>query len=66
MWPSLCCTSCRGPDLACLPAALVSFVAPDLLGPLSAFKRIFAEPIMRAQDRDATEEEREVGAARAR
>jgi SNF2 family DNA or RNA helicase len=37
---------------------MVSFVCPGLLGPLGAFKKIFAEPIARANERDATPEEK--------
>lgn len=33
--------------------AMIDFANPGLLGPLSAFKRIFAEPIEFSQDRTA-------------
>lgn len=46
--------------------ALVSFVAPELLGTPSTFRRVFGDPITRSQDRDAKPEEKELGAARAR
>lgn len=39
--------------------------APGLLGTPGAFKRVFADPISRANERDATAEEQELGAARA-
>eukprot|EP00884_Botryococcus_braunii_P013016 jgi/Botrbrau1/21715/Bobra.43_1s0110.1 len=38
--------------------AMVSFVCPGLLGPLAAFKKVFAEPIARSNERDATPEEK--------
>jgi len=44
--------------------AMVSFACPDLLGSLPAFRRVFAEPIVRARDRGASEEERALGAQR--
>ena len=33
--------------------AMIDFANPGLLGPLAAFKRIFAEPIEFSQDRTA-------------
>ncbi|CAM6070408.1 unnamed protein product [Sphagnum tenellum] len=44
--------------------AMVDFANPSLLGPLAAFKRLYADPIQRSRDRDASEEEQEVGHAR--
>nr|APC23178.1 RAD54B DNA helicase splice variant [Physcomitrium patens] len=44
--------------------AMIDFANPGLLGPLSSFKRIFAEPIERSQDRTASEEEQKLGQAR--
>lgn len=38
--------------------AMISFVCPGLLGPVAAFKKVFAEPIARANERDATPEEK--------
>ncbi|KAL6765798.1 SNF2 family N-terminal domain-containing protein [Haematococcus lacustris] len=45
--------------------ALLSFVAPDLLGTAAAFKCVYATPIARAQERDATQDDKELGASRA-
>ena len=44
--------------------AMVSFACPDMLGTLAAFRRVFADPISRARDRDASAEERALGAQR--
>ncbi|KAG0589830.1 hypothetical protein KC19_1G051700 [Ceratodon purpureus] len=44
--------------------AMIDFANPGLLGPLSAFKRIFAEPIEFSQDRTASLEEQKLGKAR--
>jgi DNA repair and recombination protein RAD54B len=44
--------------------ALVDFACPGLLGPLPAFRRVFADPITRSEDGEATQQERELGAAR--
>ncbi|KAK9809182.1 hypothetical protein WJX72_010957 [[Myrmecia] bisecta] len=41
--------------------AMMSFVNPDMLGSLTVFKRIFAEPISRSRDRSATAEEKQLG-----
>ena len=43
---------------------MVSFACPDMLGTLAAFRRVFADPISRARDRDASAEERALGAQR--
>eukprot|EP00798_Chlamydomonas_sp_ICE-L_P002367 gene2367-8676_t len=45
--------------------ALLSFVAPNLLGTASLFKRVYSDPISKSRDREATEAEKEIGAARA-
>jgi DNA repair and recombination protein RAD54B len=44
--------------------SLADFVCPDVLGSLPTFNRIFAIPIARSRDRDASEEERTLGEAR--
>ncbi|CAI5983816.1 unnamed protein product [Closterium sp. NIES-65] len=44
--------------------ALLDLVNPGCLGPLPAFRRIFADPIQKSRDRSATEEEVQVGEAR--
>ncbi|CAI7739319.1 unnamed protein product [Closterium sp. NIES-54] len=44
--------------------ALLDLVNPGCLGPLPAFRRIFADPIQKSRDRSATEEEVRVGEAR--
>ena len=49
-----------------LHAAMISFVNPDLLGSLSTFKRVFAEPISKSRDRSATEEEEQLGQERSK
>ncbi|ELP88334.1 DNA repair and recombination protein RDH54, putative [Entamoeba invadens IP1] len=46
--------------------SLVEFCCPGSLGPLRTFKRVFATPIQRAQDGDATLEEIELGKERAK
>lgn len=43
----------------------ISFVNPGILGSLQAFNRLYAEPIVRGQEPTATEEDREIGWARA-
>lgn len=43
----------------------ISFVNPGILGSLQAFNRLYAEPIVRGQEPSATEEDREIGWARA-
>ena len=45
--------------------ALLAFAAPGALGAAGAFKRVFADPIARSRDKEATPAERELGAARA-
>ncbi|MEW5302035.1 MAG: hypothetical protein WDW36_004847 [Sanguina aurantia] len=45
--------------------ALLSFVVPDLLGTPTVFKRVYSDPISRSRDREATLEQRELGASRA-
>lgn len=45
--------------------ALLNFVAPELLGTAPAFKRVFADPIQLAQDRNATPDDKDLGGARA-
>lgn len=47
-------------------AAMISFVNPDLLGSLSTFKRVFAEPISKSQERDSTAEEQALGTERSK
>ena len=47
-------------------AAMISFVNPDLLGSLSTFKRVFAEPISRSRERDSTAEEQALGTERSK
>ena len=47
-----------------LCAALISFVNPLLLGSLSSFKTVFAGPIGRSRDRDASAEEVALGSER--
>ncbi|KAL4538177.1 hypothetical protein Ndes2526B_g05342 [Nannochloris sp. 'desiccata'] len=44
--------------------SLADFVCPDVLGSLSTFNRVFATPIARSRDRNASEEERTLGEAR--
>ncbi|KAI5063036.1 hypothetical protein GOP47_0021583 [Adiantum capillus-veneris] len=44
--------------------AMVDFANPNLLGPLSAFKRLYTEPIELSRDRDASDEQKQVGQAR--
>jgi DNA repair and recombination protein RAD54B len=44
--------------------SLADFVCPDVLGSLPTFNRIFATPIARSRDRNASEEERSLGEAR--
>ncbi|MCO5553669.1 hypothetical protein L7F22_007195 [Adiantum nelumboides] len=44
--------------------AMVDFANPNLLGPLSAFKRLYTEPIELSQDREASDEQKQVGQAR--
>jgi DNA repair and recombination protein RAD54B len=43
---------------------MISFVCPDLLGPLGTFKRVFADPVARANERDVSPEEAAVGLER--
>lgn len=45
--------------------ALLSFVAPDLLGSPAVFKRLYGDPITASRDRAATAAQRELGASRA-
>ncbi|KAL4434006.1 hypothetical protein ABPG75_000447 [Micractinium tetrahymenae] len=44
--------------------AMVNFVCPDALGSLATFERIFAAPINRSRDRNASDKEKELGATR--
>ncbi|KAF5842147.1 P-loop containing nucleoside triphosphate hydrolase protein [Dunaliella salina] len=44
--------------------ALLSFVAPELLGNPQTFKRVYSDPIAKSHDRAATKEEEEIGKAR--
>ncbi|MCO5600743.1 hypothetical protein L7F22_054858 [Adiantum nelumboides] len=44
--------------------AMVDFANPNLLGPLSAFKRLYTEPIELSRDREASDEQKQVGQAR--
>lgn len=44
--------------------AMADFVCPDVLGSLPTFNRVFALPISRSRDRNASEEERTIGEAR--
>ncbi|EDR29108.1 DNA repair and recombination protein RAD54B, putative [Entamoeba dispar SAW760] len=46
--------------------AMVSFVNPDVLGSLSAFKRIYEEPIMKSRQFDCTPEEKYAGNQRSK
>lgn len=39
---------------------MISFVCPGLLGGLATFKKVFADPIARASERDATPAEKEL------
>lgn len=54
-------------ESVCLPsaAALLSFVAPNVLDSPSVFKRVFSDPISEGRDRNATKAEKELGEARA-
>ncbi|KIZ01995.1 DNA repair and recombination protein RAD54B [Monoraphidium neglectum] len=45
--------------------ALLSFATPGVLGPMATFKRVYADPISRSRDKDASQADRELGAARA-
>lgn len=44
--------------------AMMEFANPNLLGPLSAFKRLYADPIERSRDRSASTEEKDIGQER--
>ena len=44
--------------------AMADFVCPDVMGSLSTFNRVFAKPISRFRDKNASEEERILGEAR--
>ncbi|KAG1662668.1 hypothetical protein FOA52_014594, partial [Chlamydomonas sp. UWO 241] len=46
--------------------ALLSFVAPGVLGTPAVFKRVYSDPISKGRDRDAGEDERNLGEDRAR
>ncbi|KAL3144372.1 hypothetical protein ABBQ32_004125 [Trebouxia sp. C0010 RCD-2024] len=46
--------------------AMISFVNPDLLGNLATFKRVFADPISKSQDRSASPEEQQLGQERSK
>ena len=55
------------PALLCACAtALLSFVAPELLGAAAVFRRVYSDPISKSRDREATRAEKELGEARAR
>ena len=43
---------------------MMSFVNPELLGPLAAFKRVYSAPIQQSRDRGASKEEEALGKAR--
>lgn len=43
---------------------MVSFVNPDCLGSLTTFERVLAAPINRSRERNASEQEKELGATR--
>lgn len=45
---------------------MISFVNPDLLGNLATFKRVFADPISKSQDRSASPEEQQLGQERSK
>ncbi|XP_058033507.1 DNA repair and recombination protein RAD54B isoform X2 [Ahaetulla prasina] len=45
--------------------ALIEYVNPGILGPLSAYKKVYEEPILRSQEPSATEENTELGEKRA-
>ncbi|XP_048364013.1 DNA repair and recombination protein RAD54B isoform X2 [Sphaerodactylus townsendi] len=45
--------------------ALIDFVNPGILGPLSAYRKVYEEPIIRSQEPSATTEEIELGERRA-
>ncbi|OAE22692.1 hypothetical protein AXG93_2675s1260 [Marchantia polymorpha subsp. ruderalis] len=44
--------------------AMLDFANKDLLGPLSAFKRLYADPIQKSRDRNASDEEKKLGRTR--
>ncbi|XP_054841779.1 DNA repair and recombination protein RAD54B [Eublepharis macularius] len=45
--------------------ALIEFVNPGILGPLSAYRKVYEEPIIRSREPSATPEEIELGERRA-
>ncbi|XP_034981936.2 DNA repair and recombination protein RAD54B [Zootoca vivipara] len=45
--------------------ALIEYVNPGILGPLSAYKKVYEEPILRSREPSATKEEIELGERRA-
>ncbi|XP_053099002.1 DNA repair and recombination protein RAD54B isoform X3 [Hemicordylus capensis] len=45
--------------------ALIEFVNPGILGPLSAYKKVYEEPIIRSREPSAAKEEIELGEKRA-
>uniref|UniRef100_A0A0F7Z6P9 DNA repair and recombination protein RAD54B n=1 Tax=Crotalus adamanteus TaxID=8729 RepID=A0A0F7Z6P9_CROAD len=45
--------------------ALIEYVNPGILGPLSAYKKVYEEPILRSQEPSAAEEDIELGEKRA-
>ncbi|KAL2622526.1 hypothetical protein R1flu_002731 [Riccia fluitans] len=44
--------------------AMLDFANKDLLGPVSTFKRLYADPIEKSRDRNASEEEKNLGRKR--
>ena len=47
-------------------AALISFVCPNALGSQISYKTVFSGPISRSKDRDASQEDIELGNERSR
>ncbi len=45
---------------------MVDFVCPQVLGSLAIFMRVFDGPIQRAQDRNASQEDKALGEERSR
>uniref|UniRef100_A0A8C5SQZ0 RAD54 homolog B n=1 Tax=Laticauda laticaudata TaxID=8630 RepID=A0A8C5SQZ0_LATLA len=45
--------------------ALIEYVNPGILGPLSAYRKVYEEPILRSQEPSAAEEDIELGEKRA-
>ena len=54
-------------DCCCLQFhAMLNFVVPSLLGSLATFNCIFADPITRSQERNASAEEQRLGEERSK